>query len=105
MLLLFPGPKLEAYMPCFQRSKDDAGVCSVSLGLNNGARTASNFYLRKYMTSKWYHYSIWFSDIVHFRLTCLACKGLKMMLWGLQRFSWLKQWGKNCIQFSTEENT
>jgi hypothetical protein len=43
--LLFPGPKLEVCMPCFQRSKDNA--------------------------------------------------------WGLLCFSWLKQWGKNCIQFST----
>lgn len=41
--LLFPGPKLEACMSCFQRSKDDVGLCHLSLGLNNGARTASNF--------------------------------------------------------------
>ena len=44
--LLFPGPKLVACMPCFQRSKDDAEVWCVSLCLNIGA-TASNLLLEK----------------------------------------------------------
>ena len=78
--LLFPGPKLVACMPCFQRSKDDAGFWYVSLCLNIGA-TASNLLLEKshdhLMVStissglikkkKKIHYMIWFITIVHFR--------------------------------------
>lgn len=39
---LISGPMLEACMPCFQRSKDDAGVYLLSLGIINGALAAFN---------------------------------------------------------------
>ncbi|KAK9207950.1 hypothetical protein WN944_000299 [Citrus x changshan-huyou] len=39
---LISGPMLEACMPCFQRSKDDAGVYLLSLGIINGALSAFN---------------------------------------------------------------
>ena len=77
--LLFLGPKFLACMPCFQRSKDDAGFWCVSLCLNIGA-TASNLLHEKsrppnginyiiwtYQKKKKIHYMIWFITIVHFR--------------------------------------
>ena len=77
--LLFLGPKFLACMPCFQRSKDDAGFWYVSLCLNIGA-TASNLLHEKshdhlmvstissgLIKKKKNHYMIWFITIVHFR--------------------------------------
>ncbi|KAF8406977.1 hypothetical protein HHK36_006098 [Tetracentron sinense] len=39
---ILPGPKLEACTTCFQRSKDDAGICHLSLGVDYEAISASN---------------------------------------------------------------
>ena len=45
--LHFPGPVLEACMPCFQRSKDDAGVYNFSLGVISGAISTFNAFTNK----------------------------------------------------------
>lgn len=41
--LHFPGPKHEACTPCFQVSKDDVGISHLSLGVDNGAISASKW--------------------------------------------------------------
>ncbi|KAK1549669.1 hypothetical protein Q3G72_005876 [Acer saccharum] len=58
--LHFPGPVLEACMPCFQRSKDDAGVYNFFLGVISGAISTFNAFTNKTIdgpgTAYWFCY-------------------------------------------------